>query len=128
MAEDQSGALGPTHVYVTSVEAGYFPGSTLVPVLDALTPASCPVGPPDDVVLVASGSDFAYDACIAFGNWPDGKPRFEHTTHEEDGTLSTVITAGYFPGADPAIPVLVGNAPPNGPVSTVLTFAIEEVP
>ena len=125
MATDP-GILDPEHVYVTSVEAGYFPGSTLVPVLDSIAPTSCPVGPPDDVVLVASGSGFAYDAAIAFGLNPDGKPRFERTTHEEDGTLSTVISAGYFPGADPAIPVLVGNAPPNGARSTVLTFAIEE--
>lgn len=121
---DTPGALDPDHPYVTSVEAGYYPGSTLVPVLDSITPTSCTVGPPDDVKLVATGSGFAYDAAIAFGKLPDGTPRYERTVQEADGTLSTIISAGYFPGEDPAIPVLVGNAPPNGATSTVLTFAI----
>ena len=124
----EPGVLDPEHVYVTSVEAGYFPGSTLVPVLDSIAPASCEVGPPTDVLMVASGSGFAYDAAIAFGKWPDGTPRFERTIHNEDGTLTLEITQGYFPGADPGIPVLVGNAPPNGPVSTTLYFAITEAP
>lgn len=123
-----SGLLDPDSAYVTSIEAGYFPGSTLVPVLDSLAPTSCEQGPPGDVTLVATGSGFAFDAAIAFGTNPDQTPRYERTVHEEDGTLSTVITAGYFPGVDAAIPVLVGNAPPNGPVSTVLTFAITPTP
>jgi hypothetical protein len=108
---------------VTSVEAGRFPGSTLVPVLASIAPTSSPAGPPADVKLVASGSGFSADACIAFGTWPDGTPRFERTVHELDGTLSLEITAGLFPGVDPAIPVRVGNHPPSGPVTDAIMFA-----
>jgi hypothetical protein len=118
------GVLGPDHLFVTSTEAGYFPSSGLVPVLDSITPVSAPLGPPADVVLQAVGSDFDPTSAIAFGSYPDGTPRFEATQHEEDGSLTTVITAGYFPNPDAAIPVLVGNSPPFGPVSQTLTFQI----
>ena len=123
MASDP-GVLGPDHIYVTSVEAGVWPRSGLIPTLDSITPTSCPLGPPSDVVLVATGSGFADTAAIGFGLQPDGTPRYEATVHEADGTLTTVISAGYFPGADAAVPVLVGNEPPHGPTSTVLTFQI----
>jgi hypothetical protein len=118
------GMLEPDHIFVTSTEEGVFPRSGLVPILTSIVPSSCALGPPTDVVLQAVGSDFSDAAAIAFGTYPDGTPRFEATQHEEDGSLTTVITAGYFPNPDPAIPVLVGNEPPFGPVSQTLTFQI----
>jgi hypothetical protein len=123
MASDP-GMLAPDHIFVTSTEEGVFPRSGLVPVLDSIVPTSCPLGPPDDVVLQAIGSGFSAGAAIAFGTYPDGTPRFELTELQEDGSLTTVITAGYFPNPDAAIPVLVGNEPPFGPVSDTLTFQI----
>jgi hypothetical protein len=120
---DDPGVLEPDHPFVVADKAG-FVGEILLPVLDSITPNSCPAGPPDDVTLVASGSGFSDGAMIAFGNFPNGTPRYEQTTHEPDGTLSTIITAGLFPGVDPDIPVLVDNAPPGGPRSDVLSFAI----
>jgi hypothetical protein len=75
-------------------------------------------------VLVATGSGFADTAAIAFGTLPDGTPRFEATTHEADGTLTTVISAGYFPNPDAAVPVCVANEPPHGPTSDVIQFQI----
>jgi hypothetical protein len=117
------GALAPDHIFVTSTEAGYFPGTNLTPVVSSIAPTGCPLGPPADVTLVATGSAFAFNAAIAFGTNPDGTPRFERTTHEVDGTLSTVISAGYFPNPD-NVTVFVANDPPHGPRSAEFTFAI----
>jgi hypothetical protein len=118
------GMLEADHIFVTSTEVGVFPRSGVVPVLDSIVPVSAPLGPPDDVVLQAIGSGFVATSAIAFGTYPDGSPRFEATELQEDGSLTTVITAGYFPNPDVAIPVLVGNEPPFGPVSETLTFEI----
>ena len=116
--------LEPDHVFVTSTEAGVFPRSGVVPVLDSIVPISAPLGPPADVVLQAVGSGFVETSAIAFGTYPDGTPRFEASELQADGSLTTTITAGYFPNPDAAIPVLVGNEPPFGPVSQTLTFQI----
>jgi len=88
------------------------------PVIADIQPASCPVGPPEDVLLTVTGSDFTPDAVICFGGVQ------ERTSHPADDTLTTVISAGLFPGADPDIPVTVVNVPPNGPESAPASFAI----
>lgn len=123
MASDP-GILGPDHIYVTSVESGYFPGSGMTnPVLSSISPTSVPAGPASDVTLTATGSGFAANAAIGFGTAPDGTPRFERTTFVNDTTLETVITAGYFPNPDPSVPVVVANDPPFGPATAVVDFA-----
>ncbi len=92
--------------------------------ITALDPVSCPAGPPADVELRVTGDGFAANAQIGFGTKPDLTPNFEpNTVHHDDGTLSIFISRGVFPNPDPAVPVVVGNDPPTGPVSAPVTFA-----
>jgi len=95
-----------------------------LPVISGIDPTSCPVGPPDDVLLTVTGTDFTPDAVIAFGKDAQGQWILERTSHPAPDTLTTVISAGMFPGADPAVPVAVVNVPPNGPVSGEAVFSI----
>jgi len=95
-----------------------------LPAITGMSPTSCPPGPPDDVLLTVTGTDFTPDAVIAFGKDAQGQWILERTSHPANDTLTTVISAGLFPNPDPAIPVAVVNVPPNGPVSGEATFTI----
>lgn len=95
------------------------------PVLTAIDPAGCPLGPPEDVLLTVTGTGFDESSQIAFGRNPDGTPKFEReTVFVDETTLTIYVTAGLFPNPDPTVPVLVGNMPPHGPTSNEVAFAI----
>ena len=95
------------------------------PIVNALDPVSCPLGPPNDVLLTVSGAGFVPTSQIAFGLDPQGDPQYEpNTVVVDDQTLTIFVSAGLFPSPDAAVPVCVSNFPPVGDVSNTLTFQI----
>ena len=105
------------------------------PSLSALFPTEVEVGPPENTVLTATGENFLITTLIGFGVFSDeeaeaglgeaGDPKWEqNTTFVDANTLTTVITQGLFPGADNAVPVVVGE--PGGTVSDAINFAFVE--
>jgi hypothetical protein len=91
------------------------------PVLDTISPEQAPVGPPEPVVMFVYGANFTRDSKVIFGSHTE-----ETTVYLSPGVLSLEITAGLFPGADPAVNVQVTTPPPGGGTSTALTFAFVE--
>jgi hypothetical protein len=119
----------------TPVEDPRLPDSGPIPdpSLDSIYPESSVVGPPANITLSANGANFLVTTQIGFGVFSQeeadvgmgeaGAPKWERTTFVDSSTLTTIITAGLFPGPD-AIPVVVGE--PDGTTSSSVNFTFTE--
>jgi SAP domain len=104
------------------------------PSLTAIVPSEALVGPPEDVLLNVMGDNFLTTTQIGFGVFSEeeaeaglgtaGEPKWERTTFVNGSTLTTVLSAGLHPSADPAVPVVIGE--PGGTVSEPINFAFIE--
>jgi len=103
--------------------------------LTGIDPTSSVVGPPESVLLVITGTGFDINTRAAFGVFSaaeaeagagvEGEPKWEMATRfVSDTTVTLEISQGLFPGADPAIPVLVGQ--PDGTTAGPVNFAFTE--
>jgi hypothetical protein len=134
------GAAGVTHVYppgddiylarcvVTvcginfqSVEYVTVGVGIVAPALTAIEPESAPAGPPSNFTLHVYGANFTRDSRIVFAGVTEPS-----TQYGSPNALTLEISAGLFPGADPAIDVHVTTPPPGGGTSAALTFAFVE--
>jgi|SRR5215471_12320 len=103
--------------------------------ITGLDPPDSEVGPPQSFLLTVEGDGFDINTKIGFGVFSQeeadaglgevGEPKWELGTRYIDGThVGLDISAGQFPGADPAVPVVVGA--PDGTVAGPVNFAFTE--
>jgi hypothetical protein len=136
-------AVTTTTVTVIGSATGDVSGSPpTVPLsLTGIDPTSSEVGPPDRLTLVAEGDGFDLGTRMSFGVFSkeeadaglgvEGEPKWEAGTRYIDGQhVSLDLTAGLFPGEDPAVPVSVGqpDGTTAGPVSFAFTAPAETEP
>jgi len=114
-------------------------GQTTIPdpTFTTITPTELPVGPPNDTLLTAIGSNFTLACQISFGVFSQdeedmglgtaGSPKWERTTFVDSSTLTTIITGGLFPSPD-SFPVSVGVPPDTIYGTETFTFTAQEPP
>ena len=92
------------------------PPEQTAPVLTALEPATVESGS-EDVTLYVTGSGLNAESVLIFGTLD------EPTTHNEDGTVSTIVKPSLFAPAEVPVTVRNGEAQSN---SLIFTFTEPE--